>query len=324
MVDSIRRRFESIIKGLSAIPMPTQFTVIITTKNRPGYLREAIDSVLQQKSSHQGKIVIVDDGSDVPVFQQVEDCYQDRCKILRNDESVGVSAARNQGIQATDTDWLIFLDDDDWLAEDFLVKMAETTEAIPPPDFIWPSRTMVYEDQGVRVRKRASVPFVPTTKSPDEVLAGLFDATSSGMAFKRSCLLQVGGFDEGLTVSEDRDLIFKLLAMDYCARPEEAAVLFFRIHGGPRLSQDEKRESQAEADLTVLSRHKQFLGGHPILADRFMGRVAKRLWENRFYKEAIAVTNLQCHIAPFSLRARKRQIGWHLLAFFRVGKSLGS
>lgn len=130
--------------------MPTQFTVIITTKNRPGYLREAIDSVLQQKSSHQAKIVIVDDGSDVPVCQQVEDYYHDCCMILRNDESVGVSAARNQGIQATDTEWLIFLDDDDWLAEDFLVKMADTTEATPPPDFIWPSRTMVYEDQGCK------------------------------------------------------------------------------------------------------------------------------------------------------------------------------
>lgn len=301
--------------------MPTQFTVVITTKNRPGFLREAIDSVIQQEKAPHAKIIVVDDGSDVPVQQQLEGYSSNGSfRVLRNEQSVGVSAARNQGIRATDTEWLIFLDDDDWLADTFLKQIATATDTIPPPDFIWPSRTKVYEGEGLQIPKLASPPFIPETQDADEVLAGLFDATTSGMAFKRSALLEVGGFDEDLTVSEDRDLIFKLLAKGYCARPEQAAVLFFRIHGGPRLSQDEKSERQASADMTVLSRHRQFLSNHPILADRFMGRVAKRLWENGYYRDAINVNNLQCHISPFSLRARKRQIGWRLLALFRLGK----
>ncbi len=303
--------------------MPTQFTVIITTKNRPNYLQKALDSVIPQ-ISRRSKIIIVDDGSDTPVSQQLEDFQCEQCTILRNDKSVGVSAARNQGAHATDTEWLIFLDDDDWLADNFLTIMADSTETVPAPDLIWPSRTMMYENKGVQIPKRASIPFSPDTQNSDEVLAGLFDATSSGMAFRRSSLLQVGGFDEELSVSEDRDLIFKLLAKGYCARPAQDAVLFFRIHEGPRLSQDEKRERQAKADLTVVSRHRQFLSSHPRLADRFMGRVAKRLWENGFYKDAIDVTNLQCHISPLSLRARKRQIGWQLLALFRLSKSFTS
>lgn len=303
--------------------MSTQFTVIITTKNRPNYLQKALNSVIPQTSQHS-HIIIVDDGSDVPVSQQLTAAQRQQCEILRNDKSVGVSAARNQGAQATDTEWLIFLDDDDWLSDDFLTKMSDSTKAMPSPDLVWPSRTMMYENKGVQISKRASVPFSPETQNSDEVLAGLFDATSSGMAFRRSSLLKVGGFDEGLTVSEDRDLIFKLLANGYCARPEQDAVLFFRIHEGPRLSQDEKAERQAKADLTVLSRHRQFLSSHPKLADRFMGRVAKRLWENGFYKDAIGVINLQCHISPFSLRARKRQIGWNLLALFKLGKSLAA
>lgn len=303
--------------------MPTQFTVIITTKNRPNYLRKALDSVIHQ-TARQSLIIIVDDGSDVPVSQQLEESQRKHCWISRNDKSVGVSAARNQGARATDTEWLIFLDDDDWLADNFLTIMADSTATTPAPDLIWPSRTMVFENKGTQISKRASVPLSPDNQSSDEVLAGLFDATSSGMAFRRSSLLQVGGFDEELSVSEDRDLIFKLLAKGYCARPAQDAVLFFRIHEGPRLSQDEKRERQARADLAVVSRHQQFLSSHPRLANRFMGRVAKRLWENGFYKDAIDVTNLQCHISPFSLRARKRQIGWQLLALFRLGKSFTS
>lgn len=298
--------------------MPSQFTVVITTKNRPDYLREAIDSVVRQSPHHLAKIVIVDDGSDTPVFQQLAGNKPGICEILRNEQSVGVSAARNQGIDATSTDWLIFLDDDDWLAESFLGEIAAATETANPPDFIWSSRTMVYEDKGVHVPKHASASYRQRdSQNADMVLAGLFDATTSGMAFRRSSLLQVGGFDPGLTVSEDRDLIFKLLDSGYHARPEKGAMLFFRIHDGPRLSLDEKIERQAKADLTVIRRHRSFLSNHPILANRFLGRVAKRLWESGFYQEAINVNSLQCRISPFSFRARKRQLGWYLLALFR-------
>lgn len=299
--------------------MPTQFTVIITTKNRPDYLQAAVRSVISQ-NGNQAKVLIVDDGSDIPVSQQLKDYNYNSYEILRNEKSLGVSAARNQGIKATNTDWLIFLDDDDWLADGFLRQMANATEAAPSPDFIWPSRTMVYEDKGVQIPKRASVAFTPETLNSDKVLAGLFDATSSGMAFRRSSILDVGGFDEELAVSEDRDLIFKLLAKGYLSRPAQTAVLFFRIHGGPRLSQDEKKERQATADLKVVSRHMKYLSSHPTLADRFMGRVAKRLWDNGFFHEALWVTNLQCRIAPSSMRARKRQIGWSMLAPFKHKK----
>lgn len=296
--------------------MPTLFTVVITTKNRPEYLREAVDSVLRQDITYLAKLVIVDDGSDIPVSDQLAGIQSDVCEILRNRQSVGVSAARNQGTSSASTEWLIFLDDDDWLADDFLDSMAAKIGTANPPDFIWPSRTMFFEDTGVEIPKHA--PLCSTdTRGSDSILAGLLDATTSGMAFRRSSLIDIGGFDEKLTVSEDRDLIFKLLSKGYRASPEHAAMLFFRIHGGPRLSLDEKTERQAKADLTVISRHQLFLSDHPILASRFLGRVAKRLWENRFYREAIKVTSLQCRISPFSLRARKRQIGWYLMAMFR-------
>lgn len=302
--------------------MSTLFTVIITTKNRPDYLRDAINSVVQQDKSHAVNIIIVDDGSDVPGDQQIAEAQRASCLILRNEKSVGVSAARNQGAQAAETQWLIFLDDDDWLAVDFVDKITAATNSDTKPDFIWPSRTMVYEDKGTQMPKRASIPFTSDTVNSDEVLSGLFDATSSGMAFRRAAFLAVGGFDENLAVSEDRDLIFKLLTDGYSARPEQAAVMYFRIHGGPRLSRDEKKTIQAQADLTVLERHRAFLHKHPKLADRFIGRMAKRLWENGFLKEAIRANALQCGIAPGSIRGRKRQIGWNIMLPFKTAKIL--
>jgi glycosyltransferase involved in cell wall biosynthesis len=297
--------------------MPTLFTVVITTKNRPEYLREAVDSVLRQDSNYLAKLVIVDDGSDIPVSDQLHDLQSNDWEVLRNDQSVGVSAARNQGARAAKSAWVIFLDDDDWLEDNFISAITATAEGENPPDFIWSSRTMVFEDKNVEIPKQAPSCSSLEAGNSDAVLAGLLDATSSGMAFRRESLIEVGGFDERLTVSEDRDLIFKLLSEGYRASPAQAAILFFRIHGGPRLSLDEKAERQAQADLTVICRHRPFLFEHPVLANRFLGRVAKRLWDNRFYREAINVTSLQCRISPFSMRARKRQIGWYLMAMFR-------
>ena len=302
--------------------MPSLFTVIITTKNRPDYLKEAFTSVTQQQGELPD-IIVVDDGSDTPVYQQIDAELRQHCRILRNEKSVGVSAARNQGTQAAGTKWLIFLDDDDWLSDTFLRAMTSTIQQAPSVDFFWPSRTIVYQQSDARKVQQASTAQASTTEEDaDNFLAALLDATTSGMAFRRSALVAVEGFDEQLTVSEDRDLIFKLLTRRFSAQPVNAANLYIRVHDGPRLSQNEKKERQAQADLTVVNRHREFLQGHPKIAYRFIGRVAKRLWENGFCKDAVAVTNLQCRIAPYSLRARKRQLGWGLLAVFKQNESL--
>ena len=294
---------------------------MITTKNRPDYLKEAVTSVTGQQGE-LADIIIVDDGSDRPVQEQIEPDLGQNGRILRNEKSVGVSAARNQGTQATATEWLIFLDDDDWLSDSFLQAMTSAIQQAPSVDFLWPSRTMVYQQSGARKIQQASTARAPTTRDADHVLAGLLDATTSGMAFRRSALIEIDGFDEQLTVSEDRDLIFKLLTRRFSAQPVNAANLYIRVHDGPRLSQNEKKERQAQADLTVVNRHREFLQGHPKIAYRFIGRVAKRLWENGFCKDAVAVTNLQCRTAPCSFRARKRQLGWGLWAVFKQNKTL--
>lgn len=89
----------------------TLISVIITCYNYGRYLDQAIDSIIDQ-SYKNVEIVVVDDGS-TDNTQEVLKRYP-KVKAVKV-HRVGVSAARNIGIQHSSGDYLIFLDADDYL-----------------------------------------------------------------------------------------------------------------------------------------------------------------------------------------------------------------
>ena len=95
-------------------------SVVIPTHNRPGLLREAVNSVIGQTYSNW-EVVIVDDGSQPPVCQDtLQQDFGSRIKVLRNDEPLMQPYARDQGVKAASGEIVVHLDDDDLLAPDAL------------------------------------------------------------------------------------------------------------------------------------------------------------------------------------------------------------
>ena len=90
----------------------TLVSVIINCHNNGRYLKQAIDSIFEQ--SHKNiEVIVVDDGSDDDTATVCEQ-YTGQIKYVRA-ERVGLSAARNIGIQFSKGDYIIFLDADDFL-----------------------------------------------------------------------------------------------------------------------------------------------------------------------------------------------------------------
>ncbi|SFE51098.1 Glycosyltransferase, GT2 family [Chitinophaga sp. CF118] len=92
----------------------TKVSVIIPCYNHSHFLKQAIDSVLGQ--THQNlEIIVIDDGSD---DETASICYGygEWVKYVRV-ERVGLSAARNIGVQFSTGDFIVFLDADDFLYE---------------------------------------------------------------------------------------------------------------------------------------------------------------------------------------------------------------
>lgn len=97
-----------------------QITVVITTHDRPELLHEAIASVEAQRFD-EWDVIVVDDGSCPAVM--LDPAQSGRVRLLRNETAQGPSEARNTGMRAATGEVIFFLDDDDLLDVDALVRI---------------------------------------------------------------------------------------------------------------------------------------------------------------------------------------------------------
>lgn len=91
-------------------------TWIVPVYNGEKYISQAIQSILNQPCRDL-KIIIVDDGSTDQTATMVKEIRDNRIKYVYQINS-GVSAARNRGVQCSDSKYIAFLDADDVLCKD--------------------------------------------------------------------------------------------------------------------------------------------------------------------------------------------------------------
>lgn len=107
-------------------------SVIIPIYNAESYLRQSLDSIVNQTLKNI-EIICVDDGSNDRSPEILKE-YQDRdarIKVIRQ-ENAGAGAARNRGLDESIGKYLSFLDADDFFEPNMLeeaVKCAETDNA---------------------------------------------------------------------------------------------------------------------------------------------------------------------------------------------------
>lgn len=89
--------------------------VVINTYNRAELVGRAIESVLDQRAQDL-RVVVVDDGS-TDHTPELLSSFDDSLLTVVRHENRGLCASRNAGVACLDTDWIVFLDDDDQLLD---------------------------------------------------------------------------------------------------------------------------------------------------------------------------------------------------------------
>lgn len=101
-------------------------SVIVPVYNVEKYLDNCLNSIINQ-TYHNIEIILVDDESPdrCPAlcdFYQANDC---RIQVIHQ-KNKGLPGARNSGLKIATGDWILFVDSDDFLAEDAIEKLIKT------------------------------------------------------------------------------------------------------------------------------------------------------------------------------------------------------
>jgi len=114
-----------------------------------GYLRECLDSILNQSFTDIEVIAVDDCSPDSSGEIMAEYAARDsRVKVLSLPENVGLGEARNRGLDLATGEYVWFLDSDDWIAEGCLGKVAQRLREARP-DVLIVDHVRTYWDNGV-------------------------------------------------------------------------------------------------------------------------------------------------------------------------------
>lgn len=212
-------------------PADRRVVVIIPTRDRPAMLDEALASVLGQRGVDV-EVVVVDDFSSVDLTETVTRLGDERVTFLRLGEHRERSAARNAGLDASTAPFVLFLDDDDLLAEDALRSLTHT--AVATHAAVVGGQRVVFDENGPvrqqpvfshRVRRLLVEAMWQNLDASDDLVVGRF-------LFRRHALEAVGGFEAGVTYSEDRHLLWLLARGNHTWAIIPEVVLLSRSHPG--------------------------------------------------------------------------------------------
>lgn len=103
-------------------------SIIIPIYNVERYLEKCLDSVITQcyNSGQNIEVILVNDGSTDKCFNIINR-YSQRFDILRivNQQNEGLSSARNAGFEISSGDYIWFIDSDDFIIENSIIKISK-------------------------------------------------------------------------------------------------------------------------------------------------------------------------------------------------------
>lgn len=205
----------------------TGISFIIPCYNAEDYIGHALDSILASKYSHLYQIVIVDDGSTDKTLSIINKYASDNPNILviRNDHK-GVSAARNTGIKAATSDYITFVDADDYVDSEFGDKLNFELSSYGA-DIVQCSFTY---DRGEFQEEDETIPnakYYDNNAIMDAYFAGStgkIHIACWGKLYKRILLDDIR-FDENLTIYEDAYFVYQV-----CRKSQKAASISLPLY----------------------------------------------------------------------------------------------
>lgn len=221
--------------------------VILTTYQGEtrGFLKDAIESVLQQTYKNW-QLYIIDDGSTDQTLNLCKKYQSHRQVNILSKTNGGLASARNYGIEHSNSPYLCFLDDDDIFENEKLHRQAEFITNTPLFGLLYTAVTHV---------NKSNIPLSIVHKEAHPKLyqelffGNCINAPSSALV-PRLVFENLGVFNEQLTCCEDYDMWLRI-AKEYPIYSLDTPLLRYRVHDQ---NMSKKLETMQKTKLYVLNK----------------------------------------------------------------------
>ena len=260
--------------------------------NRASLVMDTIKSVFSQRYKAY-ELIIVDDGSTDSLESYLsEEISAKKLKYVYQSNQ-GVSSARNRGAFLSNGEYLLFLDSDDKVTENWLLDYDKEISEYNP-DIVYCG---IYRIKGVEV-VGYSDPRDPYANGTDfgNVLPGSF-------CIRKILFYQIGGYDEALAYGENTEMGFRLKMGDPIFSFIPAPNLLYTIQSQ---SHGKNARNKMHGLLYTIEKHPSLFNAQKDMKKRFLS--------------IAGVSAIQCEeysIARFSLLRAWKLKPLDMLSIFR-------
>jgi glycosyltransferase involved in cell wall biosynthesis len=210
--------------------MKTKISIsaIIPTYNRAKTLSRSLDSIIAQ-TWPVNEIIVIDDGSE-DYTKDVVESYKGRIRYFYQ-KNRGVSFARNRGVSEASSDWIAFLDSDDYWQEDYIHRVVQAIESTKGQADLY----FCDSRRSKRLKNRLHWNYANfslrnsyelRTDGSDWALMAVQPMMIQSSIIRKKTFLEIGGLPTHLKTREDTFLFFKIaLLYPVCAVDGCGAIL---------------------------------------------------------------------------------------------------
>jgi glycosyltransferase involved in cell wall biosynthesis len=254
-------------------------SIIMNVRNGADFIREALDSVMQQTLANW-ELIVWDDCSTDASGQIVAEYHDPRLRYFLSAEVVPLGKARDAAIRRATGEWLAFLDQDDiWLPRKLEKQMALVADEVG----IIYGRTVLFDSQHGDLRDYDYAHEFAELPEGD-IFAELFRSACfiamSSAILRRSAVVEIGGVPDSIQVVPDYHL-YTAIANRYEARAVQEVVCRYRLHS---------------TSLTRMSQYRVRLHAEPLsVVEHWAGSLDRRLADYRrmTYSTALALEEMK-------------------------------
>jgi len=182
-------------------------SVVIPCYNVCEYIHDAIQSVLAQTKMCE-EIICIDDFSTDNTIEKINELIAQHpsiIKLIKNDKNEGANFSRNRGLKSATSEFIQFFDADDILLPNkFEYQLNIIEKSNSRIDIVvsgFKKRNLAGNDKT----------YIFDTDDPwNSLMKGRLGVTTANL-FRKSAIINVGGWNENLKSSQEYELMFRLL-----------------------------------------------------------------------------------------------------------------